>query len=129
MSKKILIADDTAYMRTVIREALSAIDVDIVGEAENGEQALALFKEHNPDLLILNIVMPPPDGLAVLQQIKSEKPTAQVLMCSAMGQASTVFAAIRAGADDFLVKPFDPQRLVQTVNRLLHPELAPINKS
>jgi two-component system, chemotaxis family, chemotaxis protein CheY len=120
MSKRILIADDTAYMRAIIREILVYVGLVVVAEAENGEEALALYRQEQPDLVIMNIVMPKMTGLQALQHIKAWDPKAKVLICSAMGQAPTVFSAIQAGAADFLIKPFDGKRLLDSVCKVLH---------
>lgn len=119
MSKRVLIADDTAYMRAVLREALSHVGLVIVGEADNGGAAVSMYRQLQPDLLILNVMMPELDGIESLKQIRAWDPHAKILMCSAMGQAATVFSAIRCGASDFLVKPFDSKRLIDAICRIL----------
>jgi two-component system, chemotaxis family, chemotaxis protein CheY len=119
MTKRIIIVDDTAYMRAVIKQTLTQSGLQVVGEAEDGTTALNLYRQQQPDLIILNVVMPQVDGIETLKQIKAWDPHAKVLMCSAMGQAATVFTAIRAGASDFLVKPFDTPRLIEAISRVL----------
>lgn len=120
MSRSVIIIDDTAYMRALIKNTLLSAGLAVMGEAENGRSTLSLYQQKRPDLVILNIVMPKSNGLDVLQQLKTWDPDAKVLICSAMGQASTIFSAIEKGADDFLVKPFEPKRLLEIVSRLLN---------
>ncbi len=120
MSRSIVIADDTAYMRALIRETLTSVGLLVAGEASDGPSAMAMYRHKQPDLIILNLVMPRSNGLETLKQIKAWDPHAKVLVCSALGQAPTIFSAIRAGASDFLVKPFDPQRLIDVVHKLLN---------
>lgn len=120
MSKRIIVVDDTAYMRALIRKTLEAVGFEVVGEAENGAAGLALYRQQQPDLMIMNVVMPDRSGLETLKELKSWDPHAKVIVCSGMGQSSTVFSAIKAGATDFLAKPFAPQRLIQTVCKALN---------
>jgi two-component system, chemotaxis family, chemotaxis protein CheY len=122
MSKKLLIADDTSYMRALIRETLQSAGFIILAEAHDGLSVVDLYKQHHPDLLILNVVMPGQNGIETLKLIKAWDPAAKILLCSAMGQASTVISAIREGANDFLIKPFEPKALIDTVNRILSPK-------
>jgi two-component system, chemotaxis family, chemotaxis protein CheY len=120
MSRSIVIADDTAYMRALIRETLSSVGLVIAGEATDGPSALDMYRQKQPDLIILNLVMPQNTGMQTLKHIKAWDPHAKILVCSALGQAPTIFSAIRSGANDFLVKPFDPQRLIDVVHKLLN---------
>ncbi|MCL1896910.1 MAG: response regulator [Clostridiales bacterium] len=117
--QKIMIVDDAAFMRMMIRENLKKAGFSDFVEAGNGEEAVALFSQTHPDLTLLDITMPVKDGLAALQEIRKEDPGAKVIMCSAMGQESMVIEAVRFGALDFIVKPFKPERLVQTVRNVL----------
>lgn len=122
MSKRVLIADDTAYMRAIIKDTLQKASYTVVGEAEDGEDAITLYRQHQPDVVIMNIVMPKINGLQALQCIKEWDPSARIILCSAMGQAPAIFSAIKAGACDFLVKPFEPQGLLECLNRTLNPQ-------
>jgi len=116
---KIMIVDDAAFMRMMIRENLKKTGFSDFVEAGNGDEAVALYMETHPDLILLDITMPVKDGLAALQEIRESDPNARVVMCSAMGQESMVIEAVKLGALDFIVKPFKPERLVQTVRNVL----------
>lgn len=119
MGKKILIVDDAAFMRLMIKDVLSKNGYSEIQEAADGELAVAAFKEGHQDLVILDITMPNMDGLEALKQIKAVDPSARVVMCSAMGQEAMVVDAIKQGALDFIVKPFKPDRIIQTVKNIL----------
>ena len=116
---KIMIVDDAAFMRMMIKENLKKAGFSDFVEAGNGEEAIAVFNEAKPDLVLLDITMPVKDGLAALQEIRANDPGAQIVMCSAIGQEKMVIEAIKMGALDFIVKPFKPERLVQTVRNVL----------
>lgn len=116
---RIMIVDDAAFMRMMIKENLKKVGfVDFV-EAGNGEEAVTLYAETKPDLVLLDITMPVKDGLTALQEIRQNSPDARVVMCSAMGQENMVIEAVKLGALDFIVKPFKPERLLQTVKNVL----------
>lgn len=119
MSKKVLIADDAAFMRMMIKNILEKNGYTIVGEAENGKQAVDLYNETKPDLVTMDITMPEMDGLEAVKAIRSKDSSASIIMCSAMGQQAMVMEAIQAGAKDFVVKPFQQDRLLQAVERVL----------
>jgi len=114
-----MIVDDAAFMRMMIKENLKKVGFSDFVEAGNGEEAVALFMDMKPDLTLLDITMPVKDGLAALQEIRDKDPDAKIVMCSAMGQDSMVIEAVKLGALDFIVKPFKPERLVQTVRNVL----------
>ncbi|MDR0570155.1 MAG: response regulator [Clostridiales Family XIII bacterium] len=116
---KILIVDDAAFMRMMVKDNLKKAGYTDFIEAGNGEEALAIFNEQNPDMVLLDITMPVKDGIETLTAIKQKNPQAKVVMCSAMGQESMVVEAIKLGALDFIVKPFKPERLVQTVKSII----------
>ena len=116
---KILLVDDAAFMRKVIKDTLTKSGYTDLHEAVDGADAVEKFDELKPDLVIMDITMPNMDGLQALQAIKSADPAAKVVMCSAMGQESMVVDAIRFGALDFIVKPFKPDRILQTVEKIL----------
>src|SRR5699024_6000024 len=105
MAKDILIVDDAAFMRMMIKDILSKNGFNIVGEAENGADAVEKYKELTPDLVTMDITMPEKDGITALKEIKEMNPNATIIMCSAMGQQAMVIDAIQAGAKDFIVKP------------------------
>ena len=119
MDKKILIVDDAAFMRMTIKNCLSKAGYEQLVEAADGEIAFATYQQEKPDLVIMDITMPNMDGIKALQAIKTVDPAAKVVMCSAMGQESMVVDAIRLGALDFIVKPFKPDRILETVSKIL----------
>lgn len=119
MANRILIVDDAAFMRMMIRDILSKNGFEVVGEAQDGAQAVEKFKELRPDLITMDITMPEMDGIAALKEIKAIDPNAKVIMCSAMGQQAMVIDAIQAGAKDFIVKPFQSDRVIEAINKTL----------
>lgn len=119
MAKNVLIVDDAAFMRMMIKDILSKNGYNVVGEAENGKVAVDKFKELNPDLVTMDITMPEMDGLEALKAIKATNPGATVIMCSAMGQQAMVIEAIQAGAKDFIVKPFQADRVLEAVKKAI----------
>lgn len=119
MAKNILIVDDAIFMRMMIRDILTRNDYNVVGEAENGARALEKYRELKPDLVLMDITMPEVDGISGLKNIKAEFPDAKVVMCSAMGQQAMVLDAIRAGAMDFIVKPFQAARVMDAVKKAI----------
>lgn len=116
---KIMIADDTAFMRAMIRELLTGSGHEIVAEAKNGVEAVRMYQAIQPDVLTLDITMPEMDGVTALRSIRSMDPGARVIMCSAMGQHAMVLDAIQAGAKDFVVKPLQQRRLLDAIERVL----------
>ena len=119
MSKKILIVDDSAFIRMALRDILTTSGYEVVGEAENGEQALVKFKELLPDLVTLDVVMAGETGLKALQDIINLDRNAKVLMVTAMGKQSMIVDAVQAGAKGFLIKPFEPNAVITEVKRIL----------
>ena len=118
--KKILIADDAAFMRMMLKKILSENGFEVVGEAADGEEAVEMFQDATPDLVTMDITMPNKDGIAALKEIMELNPKALVIMCSAMGQQAMVIEAIQSGAKDFIVKPFKPERVVSAIQRVLN---------
>lgn len=116
---RILIVDDAKFMRITLSNILTKANHEVVGEAENGREAVELYRKLNPDLVTLDITMPEMSGLDAIKQIRNEFPQAKVIMCSAMGQQKMVVESIEAGAKDFIVKPFDEGRVLDAVNRVL----------
>lgn len=114
---KILIVDDAAFMRMMIKDILTKNGYEVVAEAANGVEAVELYKSHQPDLVTMDITMPEMDGIEAVKQIKAVNPAAKVIMCSAMGQQSMVMDAIKAGANDFIVKPFQADRVLEAVRK------------
>ncbi len=116
---KILLVDDAGFMRMMIKNYLTKAGYTNFVEGEDGAQAVQLYQQEKPDLLIMDITMPNMDGIEALREIKKIDPGARVVMCSAMGQESMVMEAITLGAMDFIVKPFKEERIVQTVSKVL----------
>lgn len=119
MATKVLIVDDATFMRMMIKDILVKNGFDVVGEAENGAQAVEKYKETSPDLVTMDITMPEMDGITALKEIKQIDASAKIIMCSAMGQQSMVIDAIQAGAKDFIVKPFQADRVLEAINKTL----------
>lgn len=119
MDKKILLVDDAAFMRMLIRDTLTKNGYVNILEAADGEIACQVFESDSPDLVIMDITMPNMTGIEALQHIKTKHPDAKVIMCSAMGQEAMVVEAIKLGALDFIVKPFKPDRILHTVTKIL----------
>jgi two-component system chemotaxis response regulator CheY len=114
---RILVVDDAAFMRMMIKDILIKHGFEVVGEATNGLEAILRYKELAPDLVTMDITMPEMDGIAAVKQIKKMDPNARVIMCSAMGQQAMVLEAIQAGARDFIVKPFQADRVLDAVRK------------
>jgi two-component system chemotaxis response regulator CheY len=119
MSNRILVVDDAAFMRMMIKDVLTKNGFEVVGEAENGLKGIEKYKELNPELVIMDITMPEVDGIQAVKEIKKIDPNAKIIMCSAMGQQAMVIEAIQAGAKDFIVKPFQAERVTEAVRKTL----------
>lgn len=116
---KVLVVDDTAFMRKILRDALTGGGHEVVGEAVDGQDAVDRYRELRPEVTTLDITMPQKDGLSALREILTIDPAARVVMCSALGQESKVLESIKAGARDFVVKPFQADRVLTAVDRAL----------
>lgn len=119
MAKNILVCDDAAFMRMMIKDILSKNGYNVAGEAENGLVAIEKYKEVSPDLVLMDITMPEMDGIQALKEIKKVDSGAKVIMCSAMGQQAMVIESIQAGAKDFIVKPFQADRVIEAVKKVV----------
>ncbi|MDT3699255.1 MAG: response regulator [Thermincola sp.] len=119
MGARILVVDDAAFMRMMIKDILTKNGYQIVGEAENGRIALQKYQELRPDLTTMDITMPEMDGITAVKEIKKVDSRANIIMCSAMGQQAMVIDAIQAGAKDFIVKPFQPDRVLEAIRKAL----------
>ena len=117
--KTILLVDDAAFMRMMLKDILTKNGYNVVGEAENGIKAIEKYKELKPSLVILDITMPEMDGIQAAKGIKAADSNAVIVMCSAMGQQAMVIESIQAGARDFIVKPFQPDRVLEAVQKVI----------
>lgn len=116
---RVLIVDDAAFMRMMIKDILEKNGFEVIGEASNGLKAVEIYKKEKPDVVTMDITMPDMDGIEAVKQIKAFDPAARVIMCSAMGQQTTVMDAIRAGAKDFIVKPFQADRVLEAIRKAI----------
>lgn len=119
MAKSVLICDDAAFMRVMIKDILTKNGYDVAGEAENGLKAVEKYNETKPDLVMMDITMPEMDGIQALKKIREADASASVIMCSAMGQQAMVIEAIQSGAKDFIVKPFQAERVLEAVKKVV----------
>lgn len=119
MAKNILVCDDAAFMRMMIKDILTKNGYNVAGEAENGAKAVEKYNELKPDLVLMDITMPEMDGIQALKKIKATDPSAMVIMCSAMGQQAMVIESIQSGAKDFIVKPFQADRVLDAVRKVV----------
>lgn len=118
MEKTVLITDDTAFMRMTLKNVIEKNGYSVVGEAADGEEAVALYQELKPDMVTMDITMPKMDGITAIKEIMKVDPDAKIIVCSAMGQKPMVIEALSAGAKDFLVKPFDAERVVESLRKI-----------
>ncbi len=119
MSIGVLIVDDLAFMKLVLKDIVERAGFQVVGLASDGEEALKLFEELQPEIVLLDITMPKMDGITALRQMRRMDPTAHIIMCSALGQQRLILQAIGLGARDFIVKPFKPERVVGSIKKAL----------
>lgn len=115
----IMIVDDAAFMRATLKDVITKGGHTVICEAVNGEEAIDKYKIHSPDVVTLDITMPEMDGLEALKQIMQIDANAKVIMCSAIGQQANVLEAIKSGAKDFIVKPFQAERVIEAINKVL----------
>ena len=119
MNKKVLIVDDAAFMRLVLKNMLEKNGYEVVGEASNGQEAIERYKVLSPDLVTMDITMPIMEGIEAVKRIREMDSNAKIIMCSAMGQQVMVVQSLQAGAKDFIVKPFQEERVLQSVGRII----------
>ena len=117
--KRVMVCDDAAFMRVMIKDILTKNGYDVAGEAENGLKAVEKYNETKPDLVMMDITMPEMDGIQALKKIKEADANATVIMCSAMGQQAMVIESIQSGAKDFIVKPFQADRVLEAVKKAI----------
>jgi len=118
MANRVLIADDSEFMRNLLREILEG-DFEIVGEAENGVEAVDLYNEHEPDIVMMDIVMPIRSGIEATDEITDENPDAKVIMCTSVGQEEKMKEAIKAGASGYITKPFQKPNVLEAINDVI----------
>jgi two-component system, chemotaxis family, chemotaxis protein CheY len=118
MSLKVLIVDDASFMRTMLKDILISGGFDLAGEATDGIEAIQKFKELKPDIVTMDIVMPLKSGIDAVREIIALNRDARIIMCSALGQESLVLEAINAGAKDYIIKPFDPEKVIEMVKKV-----------
>ena len=119
MAVNVLIVDDLAFIKIVLRDILEKSGFRVVGEASNGEQAITMYQDSRPDVVLMDITMPGMDGLTALKQIRQIDPEARIIICSALGQQRLIVQAIQLGARDFIVKPFQAERVVSALKKVL----------
>jgi len=115
----ILIADDLEFIKLVLRDLVEKAGFRVVGEASNGEEAVEMFQDKRPDVVLMDITMPKMDGLTALKKILKIDPGANIIMCSALGQQTLIVQALQMGAKDFVVKPFRPERVINSIKKIL----------
>lgn len=120
MGTRVLIVDDLAFIKLIIRDTLEKTGFEVVGEASNGIEAIELYKRFKPDVVLMDITMPRMDGIQALQEIMKADSSAKVIMCSALGQQKLIIQSIQLGAKDFIVKPFKPERIVGAIKKALN---------
>ncbi|BBJ27968.1 chemotaxis protein CheY [Athalassotoga saccharophila] len=118
MGKRVLIVDDAAFMRMLLKDIVTKAGYEVAGEASNGKEAIEKYKELNPDIVTMDITMPEMTGIEATKEIMKMDPNAKIIMCSAMGQQMMVVEAIQAGAKDFIVKPFQQSRVVEALSKV-----------
>jgi two-component system, chemotaxis family, chemotaxis protein CheY len=118
MTLKVLIVDDASFMRTMLKDILVSGGFDLAGEAMDGIEAVQKYKELKPDVVTMDIVMPLKSGIDAVREIIALHKDARIIMCSALGQESLVLEAINAGAKDYIIKPFDPEKVIEMIRKV-----------
>lgn len=116
---RVLVVDDAVVMRMMIKDILSKNGFEIVGEAQNGAEAVEKYKDLRPDVVTMDMVMPGVDGIAAVKQIVSEDPAAKILMCTSLGQEALLNEAMQAGATSYITKPFQPSKILESIEKVL----------
>jgi len=119
MAKRVLITDDALFMRVTLKNILEKSGYEIAGEAANGKESVDLYQQTKPDVVTMDITMPEMDGISAVREIKKHDPSANIIMCTAMGQKQMVMEAVAAGAKDFIVKPFQPEKVIEAIQKLI----------
>ena len=120
MKARVLVVDDAIFMRKMISDILEGNGMEVVGEADTGALAVEKYKELKPDLVMMDIIMPEMNGIDAVRQIVASDSQARIIMCSALGQQALVQDSMTAGAKDFLIKPFNPSRVIEVVSKILN---------
>ena len=118
MKKTVMICDDAMFLRAALKKIIEAGDFEVIAEAANGMEAIQMYQKFRPDVVTMDITMPEIDGIAAVEAIMELDPQANIVMCSAMGQQEKVIGAISAGAKDFIVKPFEEERVLEALERV-----------
>jgi two-component system, chemotaxis family, chemotaxis protein CheY len=119
MAKRVLITDDALFMRVTLRNILTKSGYEVAGEAANGKESIELYESTRPDLVTMDITMPEMDGITALREIRRLHPEANIIMCTAMGQKNLVMEAVTSGAKDFIVKPFQPEKVIEAIQKVI----------
>lgn len=119
MAKRVLITDDALFMRVTLKNILEKNGYEIAGEAANGHESLEMYQKVKPDLVTMDITMPEMDGISAVKEIRKHDPAANIIMCTAMGQKQMVMEAVAAGAKDFIVKPFQPDKVIEAIQKII----------
>lgn len=120
MKAKVLVVDDAIFMRKMISDILESNGMEVAGEADNGAEAVKMYEELKPDMVTMDIIMPEMNGIDAVRHIMNEDSKAKIIMCSALGQQALVQDALEAGAKDFLIKPFNPSRVIEVIGKVLN---------
>ena len=128
MKKKVLLVDDAAFMRMMLKKVLEELNFEIVAEAKSGKEAVRLFKQYKPDLVTMDISMPEMDGIEATEKIIKKDPKAKIIICSALGQKRKILESVKAGAKDFILKPFDKEKLYSKIRNLINLDKSYIRK-
>jgi two-component system chemotaxis response regulator CheY len=116
---KIMVVDDAAFMRQMLKQIIAELGYEVIADAANGEEAVKMYSQMQPDLVTMDITMPEMDGIEAVRAIRKINPAAKIIMCSAMAQQKLVIDAITAGAKDFVAKPFQAEKIKETIQRVL----------
>ncbi len=119
MGKRVLITDDALFMRVTLKNILEKGGYEVAGEASNGRESVEMYQQVKPDLVTMDITMPELDGISAVREIKKSDPNANIIMCTAMGQKQMVLEAVAAGAKDFIVKPFQPDKVIEALQKII----------
>ena len=119
MAKRVLITDDALFMRVTLKNILTKSGYEVVGEAANGKESVDLYQKTHPDLVTMDITMPEMDGISAVREIRKQDPNANIIMCTAMGQKNMVMEAVAAGAKDFIVKPFQSDKVIEAIQKII----------